>query len=365
MNKLIATLLTGATALATTVSLTPSTSSATPAPAIAYWHEATAGLGVSGTYRTVVGDFGGGPEDDIVWNTNSSATDHLWTSNGDTTFTKQALALQPPVGAIPLVGDFLGDAHDDIFWYGPGSAPDAMWMSSGGSFRAAPGRVTGTYEAKVLDDRTGKDGIVFYPAATGRGSIWSFGEGGAFVSRAFTAPAGGTVLTGRFSNDGCADVYVYAQTMHDPLWELDCDGNVARTDEQYLVGDATPFVAQFSPGRDAQDDILWVDPTGRKSFLEENLTDGRFAVSWPAVPHTGTLLRTGNGYATIHQWDRTSGRHHIWFEVPGGLSFNADLTNTAMSSRYQPIVGAFVGTGEDILWYQAGSGAERLFWLAG
>lgn len=368
MNKTLTRLLTGATALATVLTLAPHPASAVveETPPIHYWNEATAGLNVNGTYRTVVGNFSGGATDDIVFNSNNSSTDHLWTSNGDTTFAKQALdGLQPPDNAIPLVGNFVGDAHEDIFWYGPGSAPDEMWMASGGSFLEAPGTVNGTYDAKVLDNATGFDSIVWYRTSTGAGSIWAWGSGGTFVQRAITAPANAQVLVGRFSNDGCADVYFYAQTGRDPLWELDCFGTATRVDSQTLVGGFSPYVGQFSVGRDAQDDILWIDPSGIKTLLTENLSAGAFTRSYPTVPHTGTLLRTGNGYATIHQWDPASGIHHIWFQVPGRLSFNANLTNTPMRTGYQPIVGAFVGTGEDILWYAPGSAAERLFSLPG
>jgi hypothetical protein len=364
MNKLLTTVLTGATALATALTLVPAPASAA-APPIRYWNEATAGLNVNGTYRTVVGDFAAGPTDDIVWNTNTSATDHLWTSNGDATFATQALGLQPPADAVPIVGDFVGDAKEDIFWYGPGSAPDVMWMASGGSFRAATGRVSGTYSVATLENRTGKDSIVYYDATTGTGSIWAFGPAGAFASRPFSGPARARLIVGHFNHGDCADLYLYAQTGRDPLMLMDCNGRAASTSNQTLGGGFTPYVGQFSPGRDAQDDILWIDPAGIKNMLAENLDRGHFTRSYPDVPDTGTLLRTANGYATLHQWTPTTGRHHIWFQVPGGLSFRADLTNTAMPSGSQPIVGAFVGSGEDILWYRPGSGAERLFHLPG
>ena len=132
------------------------------------------------------------------------------------------------------------------------------------------------------------------------------------------------------------------------------------------MGSSTPYVGQFTPNRsDAQDDVLWIDPTGRRTMLAENLIRGGFTRSYPTAPHTGTLLRTANGYGTIHQWNPTTGNHHIWFRAPGGLDFHADLVATAMPATARPIVGAFVGTGEDIFWYRPGSGAERLFWLAG
>lgn len=364
MNKILTALLTSATAVATALTLVPAAASAA-APPVRYWNEATSGLNVNGDYRTVVGDFVGGPEDDIVWNTNTSATDHLWTSNGNGTFATQALTVQPPADAIAIVGDFIGDAKEDIFWYGPGSAPDAMWMASGGSFRAATGRVSGMYSVATLDNRTGKDSIVYYDSTTGTGSIWAFGPAGAFASRPLTGPTRARLVVGQFDRDDCADLYLYGQTGRDPLMLMDCNGRAVVTEPQSLVGGFTPYVGQFSPGRDAQDDILWIDPSGTRTMLAQNLDRGRFARSYPDVPHTGTLLRTANGYATLHQWVPTTGRHHISFQVPGGLSFRADLTNTPMSAGYRPIVGAFVGSGEDIFWYRPGTSAERLFHLPG
>ena len=43
----------------------------------------------------------------------------------------------------------------------------------------------------------------------------------------------------------------------------------------------------------------------------------------------------------------------------------ARFASTERSSLYPMIVGAFVGSGEDIFWYQAGSAPERLFSMPG
>ena len=363
-KKLTATLLAGLASATAALTLVPSAASAsTP---IAYWRESTAGLNVNGTYARVVGDFHGGVQDDIFWNSNDGEADHLWTSRNDGTFASTRTTGTPPVDAVPVVGDFGGDHHEDILWYGRGAAADALWIADGaGQFRRSAVTISGDYRVQAVDNATGLDQVMFYARSAGRATIWVFSADGSHVSRSSSAPANAVMLIGRFSNDGCADVYWYARTGSDPLWELDCAGLNRAVRFMTMIGEAEPYIGQFSPGRGTQDDILWVDPTGIKTMLSENLTAGRFTNSYPTMPHTGTFLRTANGYAAMHRWDPATGRHSIWFKVPGGDSFNADLTNTAVPSGYQTTVGAFVGTGEDILWYRPGSAGERLFWQVG
>jgi len=263
------------------------------------------------------------------------------------------------------VSDFAGDDHEDIYWYGAGSIRDELWTAIDGGFRVDASRVSGTYEARVLDDATGKDGIIFYDRNAGRGSIWSFRAGG-YDDRRIAPPAMAKLVIGRFSADGCADIYFYGQSGADPLWTMDCEGRISQTFTQSLRLPSEPIVGQFSVGRDSQDDIVFAASPGWGSKLLENLTsDGRFTTSTVDPVYGVTNVKVANGYGAVHSWDPATGGHKIWFQVPGPHSFSAILANTSMPRAAQPVVGSFVGAGEDILWYQPGAGAERLFWLAG
>lgn len=362
MKKLTASLLTILLAL-TALGARPASAS-TP---IRYWQEATAGLSVSGTYDPVVGNFAGGAQDDIWWHAVGTGTDSLWTSNGDATFTKRTLSMDVPDGAVARVGDFVGDDHEDIFWYGAGSAGDVLWQSTTDGFRAIPARVSGTYNVRTIDDATGKDALIF-ENGTG-GSIWSFtGTDGTYRSRAITPPAAGAVmLVGRFDDDPCGDVFWYDPHGGDvhTMWALDCDGRIARSVDHRFAANYEPVVGQFSPGRDAQDDILWIGFPGTRTVLWENEHAGTWTKTYQSLPTTGTLLPVSNGYGLIHIWNAGTGTHQVWFKSVLGPSFNADLSNTTIGSGYHPVVGSFVGAGADILWYRAGASAERLFWAAG
>jgi hypothetical protein len=362
MKKLIATLLTALT-VATALGARPASAS-TP---IRYWRESTAGLAVNGTYVPVVGNFAGSTQDDIFWYAAGSATDHLWTSNGDATFTKRALPMSVPDGAVARVGDFAGDDHDDVFWYGSGSIGDVLWESTVDGFRAIPVRVSGTYQVVTIDDATGKDALAFDNGSRG-GSIWSFyGTSGAYRSRTIAPPvAGATMLVGRFDDDPCGDLL-----WHDPngdvqtLWTLDCDGRIARRATIRIGRAYDPVVGQFSPGRDAQDDILWIGTGGARTVLLENEHAGAWTTTYQSAPSHGTPIAVSNGYGLVHFWHAGDGTHKVWFKSPTGGSFNADLSNTTMDSSYTPVVGSFVGEGGDILWYAPGSNPERLFSMPG
>jgi len=365
MKKLLFSLLTALTTLGAVTTLTVAPASAVPP--VRYWQEATSGLSVSGTYQPVIGNFAGSATDDIWWYAEGSATDHLWTSNGDATFAKQALPMTVPTGATPLVGDFAGDAHEDILWYGRGAIGDVLWESTTTGFRTIAVNVSGSYQTAVIDDAIGRDDVIFVGAASG--SIWSFAsKSGTYRSRSITPPfAGATLLPGRFDTDGCGDLF-----WHDPAalgahirWTLDCDGRVTDAIGYVMSADYEPYVGQFSPGRDAQDDILWVGLGGARSELWENERPDAWPTRPVTVPTRGTLLPVSNGYGLIHAWDASVGTHQVWFRLPGGHDFNASLSNTTIGSSYQPVVGSFVGAGADILWYRPGTSPERLFWMAG
>ena len=136
--------------------------------------DVTAGVSVTGTYTVLLGDFGGGVEDDLLFYAPGSAKDALWLSDGDTTFTK--LDLKPQVTGTyrPVVGDFAGDGRSDVIWYAPGPATDHLWTTTGShTFSSKPLTVTGDYQPTVMDNSSYgplKDEVVWLKTGGNTGS---------------------------------------------------------------------------------------------------------------------------------------------------------------------------------------------------
>lgn len=337
--------------------------SATPGVTYKFWEEATSGLAVNGTYRAVVGNFGGSAQDDIVWFAPGTASDSAWLSNNDTTFTKRTLSPQATFTDVrALVGDFAGDSHEDIFWYGPGTAPDSLWISNGdGTFAPSTIAVNGTYTATVLDSRTGKDDIIWARSGGGAGgSIWSFsGSIGFHTSSTIPTPVGATAVTGQFTADGCADVLWFTpDASADQVWTMGCYGTVDAITNQYVTGDYTPKVQQFSPSGDLLDDIAFTNTSGRTVLLE-SLGTGAFRATVHTLP-AGEAIGAADVTGVLNVRTAT-GAHEMWFPLAPGVDHLGHLTNTAMDARYRAVVGSFVGSHDDIFWYAPGSAPERLF----
>lgn len=341
---------------------------AAPAPAhaldppVAFWDEATAGLSVNGTYTPVVGDFGNplSPADDILWYAPGPATDYLWLSNGDATFDTLASPDQISGTYTPIVGDFAGSAADDIVWYAPGPAQDWLWTSVGGDFTSAPLSISGTYLPAVLDDQVGKDGIIWAAPSGGAGHVWSFEGGGAYLSKPITSPAGTRPLVGRFGAGSCADVFWYAPgPAADALWAMDCAGQ-ATTTPQTVNGTYQPVVADLVNDGDGVDEILWYR-TGAQSTIWSPGDDlGTWQAQQFTVPLAGTPLPAGGNWGVVQIWS-TSAQDLILWGQGHADELIAPLTNTEMPTGSIPVIGSFVGPGEDIFWYRPGPGAERLF----
>jgi hypothetical protein len=92
----------------------------------AYFQEAAAPE-VNGTYTTLVGDFAGSRNDDVVYYRPGTGADYLHVSNGDGTFQDVLLPYVNGSYSTPLVGDFVGDDRDEILWTDAGSSRGYMW----------------------------------------------------------------------------------------------------------------------------------------------------------------------------------------------------------------------------------------------
>ena len=100
------------------------------------WFQEAAYPPVNGTYTTLVGDFGGTRNDDVVFYAPGSGPDYLHVSNGDGTRSSQVL---PTINGTytPLVGDFVGDDRDEILFTRGGQSVAYLWRFDRNSRDAA------------------------------------------------------------------------------------------------------------------------------------------------------------------------------------------------------------------------------------
>lgn len=346
---------------------------ATVSPAAAVdkpWFGQTTGSAVSvgGTFRPIVGNFNGSPEDDIVWYAPGSGTDHLWTSNADKSFSKAALSTQVNGTYTPIVGDFAGDNFDDIFWYGVGSVPDSLWIGhDGGSFTTVSASVSGTYQPFVVTDSRfdlgGTDDIVWYAPGSGADSMWVFTTAqGAHTSLPLTIPGSPKPLVGNFDGDGYADVFWYtAGTTAEELWRGTNGAGGFIKSGFNVNGTYQPVVEDFTPFSDGRSDILWFKSGAGGDQLWQGKASGGFSPSSPNIADVGTPI------ALNYEWGYTytvnpSGPDRIWYSNAPDADTAQNAANTELPAGYTPIVGEFVDAGDPVVfWYKAGSAPEYLF----
>ena len=348
---------------ATTIGLlTPAAPAHALDPPLDFWDESTAGLAVNGTYVPVVGNFGSPltPADDIFWYAPGAATDYLWLSNNDTTFSKQASPKQISGTYTPVVGDFSGNGLEDIVWYAPGAAQDFLWTANGLGFDSAPVTISGTYTPSVLDDQAGKDDIVWARNGGGAGYVWSFEGMGTYLSTPMTSPAGSRALVGHFGAGICADIFWYAPGVAaDSLWMMNCAGTAGSTFAQTVNGHYKPSVGDFVNENNGHDDILWYR-TGAQSTLWTTNGDGTWDPSSFTVPLDATPLAAAMNWGVVHFWSPTQ-QDLIFWGLDVGDEYLAPVTNTEIGAGAIPVIGSFVGNSPDIFWYRPGAGAERMF----
>lgn len=133
----------------------------------------TRSLRVDGRYETLVGHFGGvpddGPQEQVLWYSSRGA-DAVWT------FTETGRVSRTPPnedGAIAVVGDIAGNGRDAVYWYRPGSATDTTtgFTDGGAPLQVPVPQVVGTYQP-VVGDFDGDDHDDIAWTRQGRATIW-------------------------------------------------------------------------------------------------------------------------------------------------------------------------------------------------
>ncbi len=216
---------------------------------------------VRGTYRPIAGDYDGDGDTDILWYAPGTAADHLWTADGDTTFTSRPLSI---TGSYrPVAGDYDGDGATDILWYAPGTAADHLWTANGDTTftSRATAPINGTYTPVPGDyDANGADDILWYAPGTAADHLWTANGDTTFTSRA-TAPINGTYtpVPGDYDANGADDILWYAPgTAADRLWTANGDTTFTSRVTAPVNGTYRPVAGDYDAN--GADDILWYAP---------------------------------------------------------------------------------------------------------
>lgn len=162
---------------------------------------------------------------DILWYDPADADFDTWIFDGQHQPTATGIwsaalyGLTPEVEWVPLLGDFDGDFQTDMFWYRPGPGTDRLWLSISGAssvtFESHDFEVDGEYRPFVGDfDADGLDDIFWYRAPDERDGglsyLWYFGEGPQVDVRAFALDMDTTPYADDFDGDGCTDILWYS-----------------------------------------------------------------------------------------------------------------------------------------------------------
>jgi hypothetical protein len=146
---------------------------------------------INGDYRSIlVGDFAGGPAQDLIFYGAGSRPDSLWISNGDMTFTKRSLSINGTKYRPVVLTDWWVDGKDDVLWYEPGSGPDTLWHfsdSGDGTRTRRSFSINGTYTVlKGLFNADLYDDLVFYGPGSAADTLWLVSPSGVVTRRSLS-----------------------------------------------------------------------------------------------------------------------------------------------------------------------------------
>jgi hypothetical protein len=324
-------------------------------------------LAVNGTYTVLVGQFGGDGADDLLFYAPGSAADSLWIGHdgarGSATFTKVGLTINGTYR--PIVGDFGGDDYDDVLWYAPGGAPDPLWVSADTPTAFDTTRklaVSGTFTPIALHDRSAagrKDDVLWYAPGPAKDYLYHFAESTTGTYTVLQPSISGSfqVVPGDWNADDRDDVFLYAPgSAPDYRWLATTSGSF--TSGAVNQGGSYRPVPIADP---AGDGILWWgDGSAAEAYWRSDGRDFR-ALPVPKVDVTATVVPGGIGTALVIVPDAVDGLFSG--TASGGAFFSLAAPGHDIGAGIRPIVGDFDDDGYiDVVFYGPGSRPDQLWY---
>lgn len=316
-------------------------------------------MSISGTYQTLLGEFGGSTSSaDILFYAPGTTADSLWIGRsgerGSGGFTKRSLSVNGSY--VPIIGDFAGDGHDEVFWYAPGTGPDSLWVNGGdANFTSQLKKVDGRFRPfRLIDYTSGKDSILWYNPSSTTSYRWRFSSSGdgTFTSTAVGVPANAKVVIGDWNGDGHEDAFALGAS--DKAVYFTAAGSSSKSFN--LPENYTPITVYDYPS----DGILWFGPgTLGDAYWRGTKTTSFTSVPLADVNVRGRLTSFGLGAVLVTGRDIEDG---VFFDDTTSADWY-DLNEGHEKGDERPIIGDFDGNEVlDILWYAAGSAGDELWY---
>ena len=334
-------------------------------------------LTLGGTYKTVVGQFGGDLASDILFYGPGTAADSLWIGNADdrgTTGSNGFTKINLSIGGdfIPVVGDFGGDDYDDILFYGIGSAVDSLWIAvDTASYFDKTRKVSvgGAYQPKVLHDYRAvgaKDDILFLGPGTAKDYYWHFADRltaphlgpVTYTSRELNVNGTYQLVIGDYSGDRIEDVVLYQPgTASDYKWVSSAAGAFSQSGLTI-----TGFYKPVTIFGEVRDSILWWG-NGSASPRFWRSTGPTFqSVPIDPVDVAATVVSAGLEGAIIAVPGALPDARDTFFKESASSDFSALAGEIHDQTTARPLVGDFDNDDYiDVVWYGPDTQRDELW----
>lgn len=330
---------------------------------------------------------------DILLQNTATGARSVWLINGTTFSSSVSLGNIAPAWSMKGAGDFNGDGKPDILWQNNSTGARVIWLMNGMTLSSTVnlGVIATQWNiAGVGDFNTdGKADILWQNSATGAWSIWLM-NGTAFgsnVSRGTIATAWNIKGTGDFNSDGNTDIiWQNNLTGARVIWlmrgtTLSSTVSLGVISTQWNIAGVGDFNAH------GQADILWRNSaTGACAVWLMNGTKLSSSVNLPKVPTPWQIAGTGNFSADgisnleesractdpfnaksalrITKIEFGNGNVTLYWPSVVGKQYQLFVSTNPAQAGWQPLGGAFLGTGRQLVATFAVTSAQKSFRVA-
>jgi hypothetical protein len=265
----------------------------------------------------VVGDFTGGSESGIVWES-AAGTPTMWLMNGSSVASQTTLPTPPSSWQLIASGDFNGNGTSDLLWQNTDGQP-AIWMMNGANIVSA-------------------------------------------VALANPTTAWHIVGTGDFNGNGNSDILWQASDGTPAIWMMNGTNIVSAV---ALPNPTTAWHIVGTGDFNGNDDILWQATDGTPAIWMMNGTNIVSAVALPTPPSSWKVIGTGdfggNNDAGI-LWQNSDGTPAIW--IMNGTNIVSAVALPDPGSHWKLVgAGNFYGAGDDDLLFVNSMTQQTQIWV--